>query len=210
MVNTKKDLLDYWKSERVITSKKVLEAFSKVDRVKFVPKYLKEFAYHDIPLHIMDGQTISQPTTVAIMTQALKPKKGDKILEVGTGSGYQAAILSEVVGSGGKVVTIEYLKNLYLYAKKNLKNYKNVKGVIGDGGKGYKPEAPYDKIIVTAASPKVLKPLIKQLKTGGVLVIPVGEVIQDMIKITKKKKGVKKENLGEFRFVPLKGEQGFP
>jgi protein-L-isoaspartate(D-aspartate) O-methyltransferase len=143
------------------------------------------------------------------MTQALSPKKGDKILEVGTGSGYQAAVLSESVGSKGEVVTIEYLKSLFLYARKNLKNYNNVKTVLGDGSKGYKKEAPFDGIIVTAASPRIPKPLKQQLKVGGVLVIPVGEIIQDMIKVTRTKKGYKKENLGEFRFVPLKGEHGF-
>ncbi|MBN1923689.1 MAG: protein-L-isoaspartate(D-aspartate) O-methyltransferase [Nanoarchaeota archaeon] len=210
MKKDKKELiLNYWKKDKIITDKKVLNAFKKVERQNFVPKYLKEFAYDDVPLHIGEGQTISQPTTVALMTQALNIKKGDNVLEVGSGSGYQAAILSELVGEKGKVFTIEYLKELYLFAKKNLKSYKNVKVLLGDGSKGYNAEAPFDKIIVTAASPVIPPPLIEQLKTGGVLLIPVGEFIQDMLKITKTKSGLKKEDLGEFRFVPLKGEHGF-
>jgi protein-L-isoaspartate(D-aspartate) O-methyltransferase len=184
-----KKLLDYWWGEKIITNKEILDAFRKVDRKKFIPSYLKEFAYHDIPLHISDGQTISQPTTVAIMTQALNPEKKDKVLEIGSGSGYQSAILSHL---SDKVFSIEYLKSLYLYAKKNLKSYKNVEVLHGDGSKGYKKKSPYDKIIVTAAAPKIPKALIKQLKIGGVVVNPVGEIRQDRVKVTKTRDKIKK------------------
>lgn len=205
----KENLLKYWKSEGIITNDKVLEAFKRVDREEFVPEYSRNYAYQDTPLSIGSGQTISQPTTVALMTQALNPRKGDKILEVGAGSGYQAAVLSEVVGDEGRVYTIEYLKDLYLYAKSNLEDYDNVIVLLGDGSKGYSERAPYDKIIVTAASPSIPKPLKKQLTTNGVLVIPVGNFIQTMTRVVRTKKGYKKEELGEFRFVPLKGEFGF-
>lgn len=209
VASDKNNLLNFWQSDKLLKKRMVLDAFKKVKRENFVPKYLKEFAYDDIPLHIGEGQTISQPTTVAIMTNALKLKTGDKVLEVGSGSGYQAAIISEIIGKTGKLYTIEYLKNLYILAKNNLKNYKNVTVILGDGSKGLKKEAPFDKIIVTAASPNIPKQLVQQLKTGGILIVPVGGLIQDMIKITKKENGIKKENLGEFRFVPLKGKYGF-
>ncbi len=202
-------LLNYWKSDKIITDKRILRAFKSVDRRKFVPSYLRLYAYDDKPLPIGEGQTISQPTTVAIMVQALEPRLGDKILEVGAGSGYEAAILSKCVGKNGKVITIEYLKSIYKMAKKNLKEYSNVEVVLGDGSKGYEKEAPYDRIIVSAASPTIPKPLLSQLKDGGIMVIPVGEFIQEMYKITKKDGKIKKESLGEFRFVELKGEFGF-
>ncbi len=202
-------LLNYWRSDKIITDNKILRAFKSVDRRKFVPSYLRLYAYDDKPLPIGEGQTISQPTTVAIMVQALEPKPGDKILEVGAGSGYVAAILSKCVGKMGKVITIEYLKSIYKMAKNNLKKYSNVEVVLGDGSKGYEKEAPYDRIIVSAASPTIPKPLLSQLRDGGTMVIPVGEFIQEMYKITKKDGKIKKEGLGEFRFVELKGEFGF-
>ncbi|VVB75950.1 Protein-L-isoaspartate O-methyltransferase [Candidatus Tiddalikarchaeum anstoanum] len=199
----KEKLLKYWKKDKIVKDAKILKALTDVKREEFIPDYQKKFAYDDIPLHIGEGQTISQPTTVAIMTQALSPKLGEKILEVGTGSGYQSAILSKIIGPKGKIITIEYLKELYLFAKKNLKDFKNVSVLHGDGSKGYPKEAPFDKIIVTAAASSIPKQLLGQLKTGGVLVIPVGDFIQEMQKITKTKEGLKKEKLGEFRFVPL-------
>lgn len=199
----KKKLLDYWRKDKVITNKSIMKAFSDVDRAKFIPEFQKKYAYDDIPLYIGEGQTISQPTTVAIMTQALGPKKGEKILEVGTGSGYQAALLSKIVGASGKVVSIEYLKPLYLFAKGNLKEFKNVLSLHGDGTKGAPSEAPFDKIIVTAAAKSIPRSLIQQLKEGGTLVIPVGDFIQTMLKIKKTKNGLEKKELGEFRFVPL-------
>lgn len=203
MVKEKNILISYWKKEKIVKDKNILKALIDIDRANFVPFFQRKYAYVDAPLHIGENQTISQPTTVAIMTQALKPKKGDKILEVGSGSGYQSAILSKIVGKEGKIISIERIKKLYFYAKKNLKKFDNVKVVLGDGSKGFVKEAPFDKIIVTAAAEYIPKQLLSQLKIGGIIVIPVGKFIQDMIKIKKTKNGFKKEQLGEFRFVPL-------
>jgi len=208
-MSRKMALINYWKKDKIITTKNILNAFRKVDRKNFIPEYLHDYAYDDAPLHIGEGQTISQPTTVAIMTQALSPRKGEKVLKVGAGSGYQAAILSECVGKEGRVFSVEFLKGLFLFARKNLKNYSNVTVLLGDGSKGCPEGAPFDKIIVTAAAPKIPEPLVYQLRIGGVMVIPVGDFIQTMIKMKKTRKGVVKSDLGEFRFVPLKGEHGF-
>lgn len=200
-MSTKKQLLNYLK-ESVLKTPRIIKAFENVDRADFVPVEQRKYAYIDEPLHISSGQTISQPWTVAFMTEALGPKVGQKILEIGTGSGYQAAILSKVVGSKGKIITIELVEELFNYSKPRLKKYKNIITVFGDGSKGYKPEAPYDRIIVTASAPSVPKPLLEQLKEDGILVIPVGET---MLRI---KGGKKFENLGRFAFVPLKGKYG--
>ena len=169
-------LVEYWTRNKIITDEKLIEAFKKVPREKFILKeYLKE-AYGDYPLPIHEEQTISQPTTVMLMSQALEVKLGHKILEIGTGSGYQAAILAEIVGSKGMVYTTEIKPSLVKFAKKNLKKagIKNVKVIHADGSKGYARAAPFDRMIVTAAAPSTPKPLLKQLKIGGILVIPVG------------------------------------
>lgn len=204
-MTTRKQMLDFLKKD-VLKTPAIVRAFEAVDRVGFVPEKYKEYAYSDRPLPIGSGQTISQPWTVAFMTEALEPKKGQKVLEVGTGSGWQAAILSRAVGSKGEVVTIEKLEALFHYAAPLLKKYKNIKRVLGDGSKGYKPEAPYDRIIVTASAPSVPMPLFEQLKEGGVLVIPVRG---QMLKVKKAAGKRQTERLGGFRFVPLKGEHGF-
>ena len=205
----KQSLINYWLYSKTITDRKVINAFKKIPRENFLPKPLKEYAYEDRPLPILKQQTISQPTTIMIMTQALDLKKGQKVLEVGTGSGYQAALISELIGKNGKLYTLEIIKELVKFSKENLKNLKNVKVIKGDGSIGYKKEAPYDKIIVTAATPKIPKQLIKQLKIDGILVVPVGNIYsQRMLKIIKKDKLIKKD-LGEFIFVPLKGRYGF-
>ncbi len=189
-------------------SKRVVKAVSLVPREKFVlKKYIRE-AYADIPLPIHAEQTISQPTTVAIMTDALDVEEGNKVLEIGAGSGYQAAILSKLAG---KVFTIEIIKELADFAKDNLKAaaIKNVKVIHGDGSLGYKKEAPYDRIIVTAASPSIPEELFKQLKEGGVMIVPSGGLYtQSMLKVTKKKGKAVTQELGWFRFVPLKGKHG--
>ncbi|MBS3117369.1 protein-L-isoaspartate(D-aspartate) O-methyltransferase [Candidatus Woesearchaeota archaeon] len=206
----KKELLLRWKKEEIITSKKVLFAFDKVQRENFVPKEYKNEAYRDYPLPIGSNQTISQPTTVAIMTQALGVREGQKVLEVGTGSGYQAAILSVLVGENGRVFSVEIIPPLAQEARHALKGYKNVKVILGDGSVGYKKEAPYDRIIVTAACPKILEKLVLQLQIGGILVAPVGsEYHQDMLKVKKLKNKIRVENLGGFLFVPLKGKEGY-
>lgn len=195
---------------RGISDPAVLEAFRAVPREKFIDPQYQKLAYIDAPLLIGEGQTISQPFTVAIMTQLLKLSSTNKVLEVGTGSGYQAAILSEVV-KDGQVFTIERFATLASKAEKILERlgYKNIKVVIGDGTKGLPNEAPFDAIIVTAAAPKIPQPLIDQLKIGGRLVMPVGgDWHQEMTRITKEKEGIKKEFFGGYRFVPLVGEYG--
>lgn len=204
-------LIDYWKKGKIISNKKVIEAFKKIDRRIFVPEELKEQAYDDIPLPIGFGATISQPTTIAIMTQALELKKGMKVLEIGTGSGYQSAIISSIIGRKGEVISIEIVPELASLAKKNLKKagITNVEVINADGSKGYEKEAPYDRIIITAASPEIPRHLLKQLKKKGIIVVPVGELFsQRMIKMKKNDK-VKIEDLGPFSFVPLKGKKGW-
>lgn len=205
----KEELIQKWREERRIKDKKIIEAFRKVKRENFVkPEYLED-SYDDIPLPIGHGATISQPTTVVIMLGALELKKGDKVLEVGSGSGYVAALISEIV-KPGKVIATEIIEELVEFSKRNLKRggIKNVKIICYDGSKGYEKEAPYDKIIVSAASRKIPKELIKQLKNDGIMLIPVGPGYeQRMLKIMKKGKEIKVEYLGEFLFVPLQTEE---
>lgn len=186
-----------------LKSKAVIEAFRKVSREDFILEEHLDEAYGNYPLPIGEGQTISQPLTVAFMTEALDVKKGQKILEIGAGSGYQAAILSEIVNDG-KVITIEINEKVFEFAKKNLNNFKNVSVILGDGSMGYGKEAPYDRIIVTASAPSIPNALIEQLKKGGKLVIPVGN---EMILLEKNDR-IKKTMLGYFSFVPLRGKFG--
>lgn len=190
-------------NKKGITSAAVLAAMNKVPRHQFMDSSFLEFAYEDKPFPIGSGQTISQPYTVAFQTELLEIKKGDKVLEVGTGSGYQACILMEM---GAKVYTIERQKNLYLKTKSLLSEmgYKPKAITFGDGYKGLPAYAPFDKIIVTAGAPYVPDELIEQLKPGGYLVIPVGTDLQEMKRFVKlDKKDTQEETHGLFRFVPL-------
>lgn len=207
----KKRLIEKMIGEGSLRTPEVINAFKKVPRENFVAPGYKKYAYADEPLSIGSGQTISQPTTVAIMTEALEPKKSQRILEVGTGSGYQAAVLSVIVGKGGKIYTTEIVKNLLESSKKNLRNYKNVKIVNTDGSQGLKKYAPYDRIIVTAAAPSIPKPLQSQLKSGGIMVIPVGGYFsfQKMLVVKKTKEETNIKDIGSFAFVPLIGKYGF-
>lgn len=208
----KKKLLKYWNDSKIVRDSTIIKVLEKVPREDFILKEHKDYAYADEPLPILKNQTISQPTTVALMTQALEPKKGQKILEIGTGSGYQAAILSEIVGSKGRIITIERIYELFEYAKDKLKDYSNIEIILGDGSKGYEKEAPYDRIIVTAAAPNVPDPLFDQLKENGILLVPVGGGLffgQKMLKVKKVKGKQEIENLGSFVFVPLIGKFGF-
>lgn len=194
---------------RGINDPTVLNAFLKVPRHEFVPADLQNEAYADYPLPIGKNQTISQPFIVALMTQAAQLKEVDKILEIGTGSGYQAAILAEICG---KVYSIERIENLAKRAQEVLRrlHYQNIQIKIGDGSKGWKQYAPYDAIIVTAAGFTVPKSLLQQLEDGGRLIIPLGGLyLQELFRLTKKGEYLQKENLGAVRFVPLIGEEGF-
>jgi protein-L-isoaspartate(D-aspartate) O-methyltransferase len=191
-----------------ITDARVLDALAKVPRHVFFDNALLEHAYQDKAFPIGEGQTISQPFTVAFQTEKLCVKPGDKVLEVGTGSGYQACILLEM---GADVYTIEYHKKLYEKAKAMLPKlgYKP-KFFLGDGSKGLTSKAPFDKILVTAGAPVVPEELVQQLAEGGMLVIPVGNrERQMMIRLTKKNSKILKEEFEYFSFVPLLGAQGW-
>ncbi|MBI5872068.1 protein-L-isoaspartate(D-aspartate) O-methyltransferase [archaeon] len=212
----KEKLADYWKNSGLIRDERVIRAFMKVKREQFVLKEQANNAYLDIALPIIEGQTISQPSTVMIMSQALEVCSGMKVLEIGAGSGYQAAILSLLVGRKGKVYTTEISHALVEFAKNNLREYKNVEVIETDGSSGLKKHASYHRIIVTAAAPSVPEELIKQLKNGGILVIPVGDLyMQNILKVRKLRKAANAkeayttENLGNFMFVPLRGKHGF-
>ncbi len=191
---------------RDISDERVLKAFRKVPRHEFVPEDKQRGAYRDHPMPIGKGQTISQPYMVASMTQLLKLEGDEKVLEVGTGSGYQAAILSELAE---KVISIERYEDLADKARNNLERlgYDNVKVVVGDGTQGYEEEAPYNGIIVTAGAKRVPPALKDQLADKGRLVIPVNHGIgQRLMKITRKDDTYKTEKYYGCRFVPLVGD----
>lgn len=190
-----------------IKNKKVLEAISKVPRHLFMDSGFVDFAYQDKPFPIGADQTISQPYTVAFQTELLQVKPGDKILEIGTGSGYQTAVLIEL---NAEVYSIERQKELYTKAKKFLPKvgYVPKKLVYGDGYIGLSENAPFDGIIVTAGAPYVPKALLGQLKIGGKLVIPVGDEVQVMTVFTRtSEKKFEKLEYGDFRFVPMLKEK---
>lgn len=207
------ELVRFLKSTGALKSKKLEKALVRTPRHMFVPEELGDSAYRDYPLHIGRGQTISQPSTVVIMTQLLEPKAGQKILEVGTGSGWQAALLSRIVGAKGKVFTVEIIPELAEQARKNLAKLKirNVEVVGGNGSLGLEKKAPFDRIIITAAAPSIPEALKKQLKIGGKLVAPVGDrYAQKMTLLKKTRKGFEAEELPSyFAFVPLRGKEGF-
>ena len=194
---------------RGIKDPQVLQALRTVPRHLFVSEALRDQAYGDYPLPIGEQQTISQPYIVAEMTQALELNKDDRVLEIGTGSGYQAAILAEIVY---RVFTIERIRPLYIQTRNLLDKlkYHNVVMRCSDGTAGWPSESPFDAIIVTAGAPDVPEKLVDQLVEGGRLVVPVGnQHSQDLIKISKDKMGVHKSNLGGCRFVKLIGAHGW-
>ncbi len=189
--------------EKGVINKKVLKAIEKVPRHLFMDSGFVEFAYQDKPFPIAAEQTISQPFTVAFQTELLQLKDGEKVLEIGTGSGYQTAVLLELKA---KVYSIERQQELFRKTKLFLPKigYHAKSLVFGDGYKGIPEHAPFDKIIVTAGAPEIPKILLSQLKIGGRMVIPVGEEIQTMMVIIRKSEtDFEKEEHGSFRFVPL-------
>ena len=193
---------------RGITDIKVLEAFRSVERHLFVPGKLKTLAYGDYPLSIGEGQTISQPYIVALMTDLLKPDKESRVLEVGTGSGYQAAILGELVA---EVYTIEIVESLHIRAEKLLEDleYNNIYCKFGDGYKGWEARAPFDVIIVTCAPSEVPESLTEQLAEGGRMIIPVGgRFVQELVLLVKKKGKLKQQSVASVLFVPMLREDG--
>jgi protein-L-isoaspartate(D-aspartate) O-methyltransferase len=183
---------------------------SKVPRELFVPEQLIARAYDDTPLPIGYGQTISAPHMVAIMCDILDLQSGMKVLEVGGGSGYHAAVMAEMIGPEGQVFSVERIPELVILAKKNLKKagISNVTMVQGDGSAGLSDHAPYDRISVAATAPSVPQPLKEQLGTGGKLVIPVGSGYQELLLVTRKNGYVIEEKMAVV-FVPLLGEHGF-
>lgn len=203
----KKIMIEEQLIARGISDAKVLSVMEKIKREEFIPADMKNNAYYDGPLPIGNGQTISQPYMVAKMTEELGLEGEEKVLEIGTGSGYQAAVLSLLAK---EVFTVERDNELADLAKKNLSEYKNVKVVVGDGTKGYLESSPYDAIIVTAGAPFVPQDLIDQLNDGGRLVIPVGDrYSQVLTKIVKRGEEIDKYEGILCVFVPLKGEFGW-
>lgn len=202
-------MVDYQIAARGIRDQRVLSAMKEVPRHLFVPPPYDKSAYEDCPLPIGNGQTISQPYIVALMTELLTLQPADSVLEIGTGCGYQAAVLAALVR---KVTTIERIPEVAGLARANLAvvGSKNVEVIVGDGTMGYLQKAPYDGIIITAATPMVPRPLIEQLAEGGRLIAPVGgRDIQELLRIIKKGGSMNEEHYGGVRFVPLIGECGW-
>ncbi len=191
---------------RGIKDARVLEAMRKVPRHRFMPESQRPYAYDDRPLPIGDGQTISQPYIVALMSELAGVKPGDTVLEVGTGSGYQAAVLAEM---GVKVFSIEIVASLAKRAKALLGDLgydESIEVRHGDGYAGWPEHAPFDAIVVTAAPPKIPEPLKQQLEVGGRLVIPVGKSFQSLLRVTRTKDGFREESVIPVRFVPMTGK----
>ena len=189
---------------RGVMDKRVLGAMEKVDRGEFVKGHFSARAYEDMPLPIACGQTISQPSVVGIMTQALNVQPRDKVLEVGTGSGYQAAVLSHLAR---RVYTVDRHKRLVTEAEEifDRLGLTNITALAADGSRGYPEQAPFDRILVTAATEDPPGPLLAELKTGGIMVVPVGQSdqVQNLIKVTRTETGYDYEEMLPVRFVPL-------
>ncbi len=187
-----------------VTDPQVLTAMEKVDRAAFVKGIFADRAYEDMPLPISCGQTISQPSIVGIMTQALRISPRDKVLEIGTGSGYQAAILSQLAR---RVYTVDRYKRLVAEAKAifTAQDITNITTFTADGSHGFSEQAPFDKILLTAAAEDPPGPLMQQLRVGGIMVLPVGQsdTVQSLIRVTRLEKGFDYEELRPVRFVPL-------
>ena len=204
------DLIIYLKNSKFLTDERVESALRNIPRHEFVPESELGYSYNNEPLQIMKNQTISQPAVVSRMTEWLDVKDGQKILEIGTGSGWQSAILSFLVGTGN-VYSVERHPELVKFAQENLKklNIDNVHVVLGDGSIGYTKESPFDRIIITAACSEIPLPLIEQLKEGGLIIAPVGDSSQSLVLLQKTPKGVVEiKNQPKFIFVPLHGKYG--
>jgi len=206
-------LVDSLKRRGYICSPAVEAAMRRVPREEFLPPEMKDDAYVDTPLPIGEGQTISAPHMVAIMAEQLELKEGMKVLEIGAGSGYHAAVCAEIVGPEGHIYTIERISELAAFAESNLARTgyaKNVTVIFADGTRGLPEHAPYDRIFVAAGAPDIPSPLTEQLADGGKLLVPVGgRFYQDLIRVQKRGQKLVKENLGGCVFVPLIGEYGY-
>ncbi len=205
----KKRMVEEQLIPRGIKNQRVLDAFAKVERHRFIPEDLRNSAYADFPVPIGDGQTISQPYIVALMTECLDLKGEERILEIGSGSGYQTAILAEL---GKEVYSIERFANLSQRTEKLLRElgYTNIKLKTGDGTLGWPEEAPFDRIIITAASPRIPLPLEEQLKDNGRLILPLGDSFSQVLTVAKKKgANLESEQICGCVFVPLVGKHGW-
>jgi len=198
----RKEMVEYQIRRRGVRDRKVLKAMLKVPRHLFVPPQMTELAYGDEPLPIGEGQTISQPYIVAYMTEALRLSGREKVLEVGTGSGYQTAILAEIVK---EVYTVELIPELSSRARSVLEKlgYQNINFRVGDGTLGWPECSPYDAVLVSAAPAAVPPALVEQLKVGGKMIIPVGTDFQELVLVTRKERGWDEQRLIGVRFVPL-------
>lgn len=206
---TKETLMMRWVAEKQVRDPRVLQAFHEVPREKFVLPRWKRYAYEDSPLPTAKGQTISQPTTIMLMLDALEVHPGMKVLEIGTGSGYTCALLSHLVGPYGRVMSLELDPDLAKTAEKRLASMSpNVTILVRDGWEGLPESAPFDRIIVTAAAPSIPMALLDQLKDPGIIVIPVGPPEgQTGLKLKKEHNTYVQESFGQFLFVPLRKEE---
>lgn len=217
MEGARRRLVELLKLQGVVVSEEVERAMLRVPREEFVPPEYRDEAYEDHPLPIPEGQTISAPHMCAIMCEAAEIKRGDSVLEIGTGSGYHAALCAEIVSPTGEpleglVVTVEVIAKLARFARENLKRagyYDRVHLIVADGSAGAPVRATFDKILVTAAAPRVPPPLLEQLKEGGILVIPVGPRWQQLlVKVRKEKGELVREPVTYCVFVALRGRYG--
>ena len=201
------DLVNLLKQGGVLKTPAIIEAFSHVDRKDFVPAEFQEYAYGDYPLPIAKEQTISQPTTVAFMLELLQPHQGERILDIGSGSGWTTALLAFLVGKEGKVFGVERVPELVAFGAKNLKKYDFPQATIAQAGKdlGLATEAPFDKILVSAAAQSFPRNLLSQMKEGGILVIPVQNAVWRVKKLPQGKSEIQK--FEGFVFVPLIEQQ---
>jgi protein-L-isoaspartate(D-aspartate) O-methyltransferase len=204
-VDLRQEMVDQQIRRRQVRAPSVLRAMEEVPRHRFVPDHQQGSAYVDAPLPIGDGQTISQPYVVALMTELLELDGDSKVLEIGTGSGYQAAVLSRIAS---EVYSIEIREGLGEQARNLLGElgYDNVEVRIGDGYQGWPEAAPFDGIIVTAAPERIPQPLVDQLRLGGKMVIPVGRFLQELLVITRTEDGIQTREVAGVRFVPMIGE----
>jgi len=199
-------LVDQLIEEGYLKSPKIIEAFNRIDRADFIRSDFIDEAYGNYPLQIGYGQTISQPATVAFMLELLEAKKGERVLDIGSGSGWQTALIASIIGHTGQIYAIERIKELREFGEANCQKYHfdNIDFILGDGSLGLPEEAPFNRIIVAAATEKVPEALKEQLKIGGRLVIPIGEISQDLVLIERiGENKYKEKHYPGFIFVPL-------
>lgn len=216
MIDERKKMVKILSESGYIKTEKVRNAMENVPREEFIPTSNRPYAYVDRPLPIGEGQTISAPHMVAMICELLELEEGMKVLEIGTGFGYNAAVVSQIIGKEGHLYSIERIGSLAGIARENLKRTSlgdNVTVVLGDGTKGYEEEAPFDRIYGTASAPSLPEPLKEQLKIGGIMLVPVGEqhYFQDLVYIKRESEdSFTRKTIGGVAFVPMIGEHGWP